>query len=300
MADVKLSIIIPSYNSGRYLVGTLATIAKQDYAPYEVIVVDGASTDETRRVVEAYGTLVTTFISEPDAGQLDAVGKGIRVARGDVLNWMNADDIVMPGAYRAVADAFATHPETEIVFSDEYVFTENCEVVHAGARVRRMNFWDQFLFLAHMPSECVYWRREISEQGFPLDTSMRTATDVSFLLPLQYARKARWIPSNLAAFRTRHDQASARFSERTVQELETIVQRMCDRLSLTREDYQRLRSRRRPGFLLRHQWPSRLYSAARFLGRKITNDRRRRDLARFLTQEWLQPPQDVIARLRSA
>ena len=101
----SISVIIPTFNSAAYLLTTLATVAKQDYPPYEVIVVDGGSTDGTHNIVQAFGSLITEFISEADKGQLDAVQKGILRATGDILYWLNADDAVMPGTFRTVVEA---------------------------------------------------------------------------------------------------------------------------------------------------------------------------------------------------
>ena len=96
----KISVLIPSFNSGKFLAKTLATVVKQNYQPLEVIVMDGGSKDQTSAVVKAYGDLITVFVSERDEFQLHAMEKAIARATGDVLYWCNADDAVMPGGFR--------------------------------------------------------------------------------------------------------------------------------------------------------------------------------------------------------
>src|SRR5688572_6262171 len=153
---------------------------------------DGGSKDCTGQVVEAYGPLVTTFISEPDKGQLDAVRKGLDRATGDIFYWLNADDIVMPGTFRLVAEAFAADADLGMVFSDDYAFNAETRSIVVGATVRNVTFKDRFLFYRHLYSECVFWRRELTEKVHPIDTSLRVATDVSLTLPMHHNAKARW------------------------------------------------------------------------------------------------------------
>lgn len=115
-----VSVIVPSYNMGRYLAATLDSILEQDYRPLEVVVVDGASKDETVAILERYGAEhpELRWVSEPDEGPTDALNKGLAMARGDIAAIQSADDIYYPGAVRAAVDAFAAHPDVAIVYGD--------------------------------------------------------------------------------------------------------------------------------------------------------------------------------------
>lgn len=154
----QITVIIPTFNSAEYLLKTLTTVAKQDYKPYEVIIVDGGSTDGTHDIVKVFGPLITKFISEPDKGQLDAVQKGILRAKGDVLYWLNADDAVMQGAFRAVAEVFSKDPTVEYVFGDNHWFEEESQRFGVAHSVKRLSFWDQFLFYGQFQVEAFFWR----------------------------------------------------------------------------------------------------------------------------------------------
>lgn len=101
---MKISIIIPSFNSGKYIERTILSIINQDYKNYEIILVDGGSTDETLSICERYRSHFTVFISEKDRGQSDAINKGIRLVTGDVWAWQNADDVYKPGAFSRFAE----------------------------------------------------------------------------------------------------------------------------------------------------------------------------------------------------
>src|SRR5262249_51487725 len=98
-----VSVITPSYNQAQYIERTLASVRTQDYPNIEHIVVDGGSTDATRDVLRRQS--FAEWISEPDRGQSDALNKGLAKARGDIVGWLNSDDMYAPGAVRRAVDA---------------------------------------------------------------------------------------------------------------------------------------------------------------------------------------------------
>jgi glycosyltransferase involved in cell wall biosynthesis len=295
----KISVIIPAFNSGKFLAQTLATVYKQNYKPYEVIVVDGGSADSTGRIVKAYAPFVTTFISEPDKGQLDAVQKGIHIAKGDILYWLNADDAVMPEAFECAANAFSKDPSIEIVFGDNYWFHEETRRIGVAHSVKHLSFWDQFLFYGQLQVESFFGRREISQKALPFDTTLRVYTDYSFFLPIRYSSKCRWVPCRLGAFRVHSDQVSTVHHAKGVGERELVKQRMRERLGMSLEEFQALQRRHFLHYYFYHMVYPKTISATRFLLRKGTRDFRRKRLARFFFDEWLQPPKEAAEQLNN-
>lgn len=96
-----VSIVTPSFNQGRFIEETILSVKNQNYPHIEHLIIDGGSTDETLDVIRRYeGTYNLRWVSEPDEGQADALNKGFRLARGEVLGWLNADDTYQPGAVR--------------------------------------------------------------------------------------------------------------------------------------------------------------------------------------------------------
>jgi glycosyltransferase involved in cell wall biosynthesis len=113
-----VSIVVPSYNQGRFIGETLKSCLQQDYRPIEILVVDGASTDETVSVLRSFHAPELRWWSEPDRGVVDAVNKGLRRARGGVLTIQSSDDVFLPGAITAMVEALAAFPGTGLVFGD--------------------------------------------------------------------------------------------------------------------------------------------------------------------------------------
>src|SRR3989475_2629391 len=98
MSSIPLfSVVTPSYNQGRFIRATIESVLTQDYPYLEYIIMDGGSTDETASLVKEYAGRLT-WISEPDRGQSHAINKGFRMAQGEIVAWLNSDDIILPGA----------------------------------------------------------------------------------------------------------------------------------------------------------------------------------------------------------
>ncbi|WP_222940386.1 glycosyltransferase family 2 protein [Hymenobacter sp. BT491] len=100
----KISIITPSYNQGQYIEETIRSIVLQNYPNYELIIIDAGSTDNTLEVIKKYEPWITYWVSEKDRGQSHAIRKGLAVATGDIINWINSDDICAPGAFHHIAN----------------------------------------------------------------------------------------------------------------------------------------------------------------------------------------------------
>lgn len=102
----RISIVTPSFNQGRFIEETILSVRNQGYPNLEHIVMDGGSTDETMAIVDRYRDGLARVVSEKDEGQSDAINKGFKLATGDILTWLNSDDMLAPGALGAMALAF--------------------------------------------------------------------------------------------------------------------------------------------------------------------------------------------------
>ncbi|RZK45342.1 MAG: glycosyltransferase [Hymenobacter sp.] len=102
----KISIITPSYNQGQFLEETIRSVVAQNYPNYELIILDAGSTDNTLAIIRQYEPYITYWVSEKDRGQSHAIQKGLDKASGDIINWINSDDVLAPGAFDCIAAEF--------------------------------------------------------------------------------------------------------------------------------------------------------------------------------------------------
>lgn len=115
----KISIIIPTRNRARYLNRGLNSILESDYPNLEIIVIDGASSDDTVQVLKKYGNRITKWISEPDGGEYFAVNKGLAFATGEIIKFMSDDDVLLPQALSIAGRYFLEHPDVDVIFGQQ-------------------------------------------------------------------------------------------------------------------------------------------------------------------------------------
>lgn len=202
---MKISIVTPSFNQGRYIERTLRSVLEQqgDFE-LEYLVVDGGSTDETLSILEGYrGRL--SWVSGPDAGQVDAISKGFAKATGDVLGWLNSDDLYLPGALDAVARALS-QPGAAWCFGQCRIIDEDDrEVRRPIARYKnglsRRYSLRRLLTKNFIPQPATFFRRALLEQAGGLDHGFHYAMDYELWLRFARLSDPVFIPQDLACFR---------------------------------------------------------------------------------------------------
>jgi glycosyltransferase involved in cell wall biosynthesis len=115
----KITIVTPSYNQGAYIEQTIQSVLAQNYPNLEYIIIDGGSTDNTVDIIKKYESYITYWVSEKDAGQSDAINKGLARATGEVFNWLNSDDYYMPYALLHIGQQFMGNPTLNILCAKE-------------------------------------------------------------------------------------------------------------------------------------------------------------------------------------
>lgn len=114
MSYPRITVVTPSYNQGQFIRQTIESVLNQDYPNLEYFIVDGGSTDETLEIIHQYEKHVTWWVSEKDGGQSDALRKGFQRATGDIMGWLNSDDMYFPGALFKVAAAYQKQPSASL------------------------------------------------------------------------------------------------------------------------------------------------------------------------------------------
>ena len=122
----KVSIVTPSYNQGQYLEKTINSVISQDYPNLEYFIFDGGSTDNSSEILKKYSDSITSWVSQKDKGQSDAINKGIEVSSGEIFGYINSDDFYEDGVIQKVVDIFEKRPDIDIIYGDfNYVDSKN-------------------------------------------------------------------------------------------------------------------------------------------------------------------------------
>ena len=175
--EPMVSIVTPSYNQGRYIEETIQSVLTQDYPNLDYIVVDGGSTDGTVEILKKYeGRL--TWISERDRGQADAINKGFRMAKGEIVAWLNSDDTYLPGAICKVVRYFDAHPEIGMLYGEGYHIDEDGDIIE---RYYTEPFdYQRLSEICFICQPTVFIRAEIVRAVGPLDVRLHYCLDYDY------------------------------------------------------------------------------------------------------------------------
>jgi glycosyltransferase involved in cell wall biosynthesis len=177
----KISIITPSYNQGQFLEETILSVLNQGYPNLEHIIIDGGSTDNSIEIIKKYQEHLTYWVSEPDKGQSDAINKGFSIATGEILAWLNSDDIYMPGALIAVAEFFNKNEDVDCVYGDMAHIDDKGELLYIALSIPYS--YNRHLFgISSIPQPATFFRRKALERVGNLDTSLQYQMDYEFFL----------------------------------------------------------------------------------------------------------------------
>jgi glycosyltransferase involved in cell wall biosynthesis len=188
---MKISVITPNFNGEAYLADCLKSIIDQrrEGLDIEILVMDGGSTDGSADVVRSFGSEINTFVSEKDNGPCDAITKGLALATGDILAWLNADDLYVPGALARVAEVMSQHPERALCFGHCPIVNEQGdEIRHGITRFKEMfyPFSSRFVIqsINYISQPAMFFRRSAYEAAGPLRQDLKAAWDYEFILRL--------------------------------------------------------------------------------------------------------------------
>jgi glycosyltransferase involved in cell wall biosynthesis len=180
----RIAIVTPSYNQGNLIAATVDSVLRQNYPNLVYLVQDGASTDNTKKVLEAYGSSID-WRSEPDAGQSEAINRGFHKIDGDIMAYLNSDDTFLPGTLAYVARAFVDNPDTDLIYGHRvYIDLNGFEI---GRCVLPPHDAETLKWADYIPQETLFWRRRVWEAIGPFDESFNFALDWDFILRAQTA-----------------------------------------------------------------------------------------------------------------
>lgn len=247
-----VSVVTPSLDQGRFLGACIESVGSQG-ANVQHVVMDGGSHDETRAVLEKYDDRLASWRSAPDDGMYSALNDGFARTTGDIMAWLNADDIYGPGALATVVDVFDSFPEVEWltssfaataneqghVFDVKRVISFDRRAFRRGFNLPRRGEYGPYF----IPQESTFWRRSLWERAGGLDAGLRLAGD--FDLWSRFYRSAElWcVRALLGIFRTHPDQKSRAYDD-YLTEAELVLERHGGRRYSTLEAALRSRAAR--------------------------------------------------------
>jgi glycosyltransferase involved in cell wall biosynthesis len=236
-----ISIVTPSLGQGRFIERTISSVVAQRYPALEYHVQDGGSRDGTLAILARFDDSLTSWLVEPDAGQADAINRGFRRAGGEIMAWLNADDLLLPGCLATVARYFVEHPEVDVVYGHRIMVDESDGQIGAWILPKHD---DLALTLAdYIPQETLFWRRRIWDAagGF-VDPTFGYALDWDLLLRFREAgaRMVR-LPRFLGAFRVHEEQKTTALDTLGVVETARLRERVHGREVPVAEVLERLR-----------------------------------------------------------
>ena len=199
----KVSIIIPSFNQGQFLEASIRSALEQDYPNIEYIVVDGGSKDQSMEIIKKYQDRLTWWVSEKDKGHADALNKGFSHATGEILAWLNSDDVYFPNAVSEAVAILKSHPEVGMVYGDADLIDDAGETI--GKFGSKQTSYQQMLRgSVHIPQATTFFRADLWRQVGPLDLSLFFSFDYDLWVRLAKVSQVLYVPKRWAKFRI-HD-----------------------------------------------------------------------------------------------
>ena len=217
MTIPRVTIITPSLNSRSHIEETINSVLGQQYPFLEYLIFDGGSTDGTVDILK-HQTDQVHWVVERDKGQSDAINKGLLVASGEIVGWLNSNDLLLPASLSRVGNYFANHPEVDIVFGKAKVISETGEIIGDYEEVGRQNEVSEIMTRLNevakghfdrvlnyhpgwIPQMTAFWRIHLSKEVGYLDPRLHYAMDYEYWLRLGSRGRIHFIDDFLGAFR---------------------------------------------------------------------------------------------------
>lgn len=178
----KISVITPNYNNGKYLEQTIKSVLNQQYPNLEYIIIDGGSTDNSIEIIKKYEKHLAFWISEPDKGQSHAINKGFEKSTGDILCWLNSDDLFHDKTLFKVNVFFEKNPEKLFLWGNNSSLRNN--IIQQSKPKQPASFYRLMYYLTIVNQESSFWRRSIYLDLGGLNETIDLAMDYDYWLKI--------------------------------------------------------------------------------------------------------------------
>lgn len=221
----SITIVTPSFNQGKFIERTIQSVLGQNYPNLEYIVVDGGSTDDTLNVLKKFeGRL--RWISEKDSGQSEAINKGFRLAKGEIVAWLNSDDVYLPGALEKVGRYFAAHPDVAMVYGEGYMIDENDAIKSRFPFTEpKFDLWKLIYFGDYILQQSTFFRRSIFDTIELLGESLHYTMDWDLFIRIGKRFRIDYLPEYLGSIREHSEAKTATGGPTRFREIKQIIRR---------------------------------------------------------------------------
>lgn len=207
----RIALVTPSFNQAPFVGSTVESVLSQNYPDLAYVVQDGGSKDRTTEVLAGFGAKLQ-WTSAPDGGQTAAINAGFAKVEGDVMAYLNSDDILLPGSLAAVAHAFERYPEVDVIYSHRIIIDGAGDEI--GRWVLPRHDPDVIRWADYIPQETMFWRRRVWDAVGPFDESFRYAMDWDFILRAHRAGfRFKRLPLFLGCFRVHEAQKTTAIND---------------------------------------------------------------------------------------
>lgn len=219
-----VTVVTPSLNQGRFLRAAIESVLGQDYSAVEYLIMDGGSTDETAAVAAEYGSRLK-FSSEPDRGQADAINKGFRQARGDIVAWLNSDDILLERAITEAVAGLESHTRAAAVYGEGRRMGEDGSDLGCFGFTEPFNLWKLTYLADYVLQQSLFMRKTAVEEVSWLDESLHYTLDWDLLIRLGRRYPLEYIPSPMGAIREHRAAKSFAGGRERVREIAAMLRK---------------------------------------------------------------------------
>jgi glycosyltransferase involved in cell wall biosynthesis len=228
---MKFSIVTISFNQRQYLREALTSVFEQDYPEIEYIVVDPGSTDGSRELIQQHKDKISHVVFEPDRGASDGLNKGFQRASGEVFGFLNSDDVLLPGAVRAVSQVFEQHSDCDIVMGSGFMVGAQGKPIR---RIRAAGFTvpRYFYGAATWLQQATFFRRSAFEAVGGFNAMNRSCWDGELMVEMiMNGANVRYLNRDLALFRVHSESitGSKRHKQMMQADTERMFARACGR-----------------------------------------------------------------------
>ena len=220
----KISVIVPSFNQGEYIEETLVSVIGQCYPNLEIIVIDGGSTDNTCEVIEKYASHIHYWHSKPDRGQADAINQGMRLSSGEIVCWLNSDDMYLPGTLLDVGERFKNRTqEHRLIYGGSLHVSQTAQKLSSHAQAVGPFDPVRITYCDYIAQPSAFWTRRLWLDASELNSDYHYVLDWEWFIRASKLAQFEYVPKLYSIYRFHDAHKSSTGGHQRCQEIVEVV-----------------------------------------------------------------------------